>query len=278
MSGRDILRPCIISQIGEKIMAEIVVRDKLPADDYFVTTCSHMHESAEIDACSAKRSKLFDRLAEQGMVIKTGLLDGKQAGMLYMLPVEISPWGPLGSDLMAIPCLFVLRPFWGSGLGKALTESAIADARASGRKGLTMFGFTYPGAEWFMPIAFAQKMGFTITEQKGPAAVLWMPFAPDAQPPRLFTSQYNFQPIPGKVVVDLFFNDFCQTSCIEAQNVRDVCAEFGDRVLLHEHDAGDPATVQKYQLERGIYINGKEIFWGYEAPKEGIREAIEKAL
>jgi GNAT superfamily N-acetyltransferase len=264
--------------MGGNNMAEIVVRDKLPEDDYFVTTCSHMHESAEIDACSAKRSKLFARMQEQGMVIKTGFVDGKPAGMLYMMPIEISPWGPLGADLMAIPCLFVLRPYWGSGLGKALLESAIANARASGRKGLAMFGFTYPGAEWFMPLSFAQKMGFAIAEQKEHAAILWMPFAPDVIPPRLLTSQYKFQPVPGKVVVDLFFNDFCQTSCIEAQNVRDVTAEFGDKVLLHEYDAGDSATISKYQLERGIYINGKEIFWGYEAPKEGIREAIEKTL
>lgn len=259
-------------------MAEIVVRDKLPEDDYFVTTCSHVNESAEIDACGAKRSKLFARLAEQGMVIKTGFVDGKPAGMLYMLPVEISPWGPLGTDLMVIPCLFVLRPHWGNGLGKALLESAITDARASGRKGLAMFGFTFPGAEWFMPLSFAQKMGFTIAEQKGPAAVLWMPFAPDATPPRLFTSQYKFQPVPGKVVVDLFYNNFCLTSCLEAQHVRDVAAEFGDKVLVHEYDAGDTATLRKYQLERGIYINGAEIFWGYEAPKEGIREAIDEAL
>jgi hypothetical protein len=108
--------------------------------------------------------------------------------------------------------------------------------------------------------------------------VLWMSFAPDATPPRLFTSQYKFQPVPGKVVVDLFYNDFCLTSCLEAQNVRDVITEFGDKVLLHEYNAGDAATLQKYQLERGIYINGKEIFWGYEAPKDGIREAIEKAI
>jgi len=259
-------------------MVEIVVRDKLPEDDYFVTTCSHMHESAEIDACSTKRTKLFARMAAQGMVIKTGFVDGKPAGMLYMMPVEISPWGPLGADLMVIPCLFVLRSYQGNGLGKALLECAIANARASERKGLAMFGFTFPGAEWFMPRSFAEKMGFALAEEKGPAAILWMPFAPDAAPPRLFTSQYKFQPMPGKVVVDLFFNDFCQTSCIEAQNVRDVVAEFGDRVILQEYDAGDPATVRKYQLERGIYINGREIFWGYEAPKEGIREAIEKAL
>ncbi len=259
-------------------MAEIIVRDKLPEDDYFVTTCSHINESAEVDACSAKRSKLFARMAAQGMIIKTGMVDGKPAGMLYMLPIEVSPWGPLGSDLMVIPCLFVLRPYWGSGLGRALMESAIAAAHASGRKGLTMFGFTFPGAEWFMPLSFAQKMGFAIAEQKGSAAILWMPFAPDATPPRLFTSQYKFQPMPDKVVIDLFYNDFCLTSCLEAQHVRDVAAEFGDRVLLHEYDAGDPAILHKYQLERGIYINGAEIFWGYDAPKEGIREAIEKAL
>ncbi len=34
----------------------------------------------------------------------------------------------------------------------------------------------------------------------------------------------------------------------------------------------------RYQIPRAIFINGKEIGWGYEAPKEGVRDAITEAL
>jgi len=31
-------------------------------------------------------------------------------------------------------------------------------------------------------------------------------------------------------------------------------------------------------ISRAIFVNGQEIGWGYEAPKDGIRKAIEEAL
>ena len=97
-------------------------------------------------------------------------------------------------------------------------------------------------------------------------------------PPRVLESQYRFEPVPGKVVVDLYWQTFCQTSYIEAQRVRDVAAEFGEAVVLREFSADDRATLLRCQNPRSIYVNGKRIDWGYEAPREGIREAISCAL
>ena len=79
-------------------------------------------------------------------------------------------------------------------------------------------------------------------------------------------------------MVDLFWNTFCQTSDIEAQRVREVAAEFGESVVVHEYCADERSILSRCQIPRGIFINGKEIWWGHEAPKEGIREAISKAL
>ena len=30
-------------------------------------------------------------------------------GFAYVMPLEISPWGPLGHDLMVLPCLVAAR-------------------------------------------------------------------------------------------------------------------------------------------------------------------------
>ena len=79
-------------------------------------------------------------------------------------------------------------------------------------------------------------------------------------------------------MVDLFWHTFCETADIEAQRVREVAAEFGDSVVLNEHCADDREILLRHQRPRGIFINGKEIGWGYEAPKEGVRKAIAKAL
>jgi thiol-disulfide isomerase/thioredoxin len=96
--------------------------------------------------------------------------------------------------------------------------------------------------------------------------------------PKFLEPNYQFKPIADKVVVDLFWNTFCETSNIEAQRVREVVTEFRDLVVLHEYCADNQTTLFRYQTPRGIFINGKEIFWGYEAPKEGIRGAISQAL
>jgi hypothetical protein len=94
----------------------------------------------------------------------------------------------------------------------------------------------------------------------------------------MLESRYEFKPVAGKVVVDLFHTESCLATCTEADRVRVVCAEFGDKVVLREYDSDDPKTLKRYGVWRAIFIDGKEIGWGGAAPKEGIREAIEAAL
>ncbi len=60
--------------------------------------------------------------------------------------------------------------------------------------------------------------------------------------------------------------------------MREVAADFGDAVVLNEHCADDHEVLLKHQLPRAIFVNGQEIGWGYEAPKEGVAEAISRAM
>lgn len=76
----------------------------------------------------------------------------------------------------------------------------------------------------------------------------------------------------------VLWNTFCQTSDIEAQRVREVVAEFGDAVMLREFRADGREIRLCYQVDRGMFVEGREIGWGYEAPRHGIREAIAAAL
>jgi hypothetical protein len=57
-----------------------------------------------------------------------------------------------------------------------------------------------------------------------------------------------------------------------------VVEEYGDDVVLREYSADDREQLLHHQIPRAIFVNGKEIFWGYEAPREGIREAVNNAL
>jgi hypothetical protein len=55
-------------------------------------------------------------------------------------------------------------------------------------------------------------------------------------------------------------------------------AEFGDSVVVREYCGDDKDILLKHQIPRAIYVQGNEIGWGYEAPRDGIRDAIQAAL
>ena len=254
----------------------LVIRNMDPSTEYFVGTCTHINESQEIDACGRRRVAWLRGMYDKGLRVKVATLGGDPAGFLYMIPIEICPWGPFGESLSVIPCLVILERAKGRGVGRALVAAAEEEARGQGRKGIATIAYYHDF--WFMPTAFFEKCGFTEAQRRGKEAVLWKVFTPATDAPlavpRMLERSYHFEPMAGKVVVDLFWNTFCETSDIEAQRVREVAAEFGDSVMLREHCAEDRAILCRYQTDRAIFVNGVEIGWGYEAPKEGIREAI----
>jgi len=257
-------------------MSVIAVRDRRINDEYFVATCTHVNESAEIDASSGRRSAWFKKMHRRGLRIKVATSDGERVGFIYVMPIEVCPWGPLGRDLAAFPCLVAHSKVKGQGVGRALVAAAEAEAIKQEKKGLVTYGYYHD--RWFMPAAYFEKLGFAVAARRGDAAILWKTFDSSAEAPSFWEDKYRLEPVPGKVAVDLIFNTFCLTSDVEAQRVREVAAAFGDAVALREYDASDPATLRRYGRSRGIFVDGEEIFWGYEAPREGIRDAISKAL
>jgi GNAT superfamily N-acetyltransferase len=257
-------------------MSVTKIHDMEADDEYFVATCTHVNESAEIDASSRRRSAWFKKMYGRGLRIKVATLNGERVGFIYVMPIEVCPWGPLGRDLAAFPCLVAHGKVKGRGVGRALVAAAEAEAQKQQKKGIVTYGYYHDF--WFMPAAYFEKLGFAVAARRGDVAILWKPFGSSAEAPSFLESAPRPEPVPGKVTVDLFFNTFCETSDIEAQRVREVAAEFGDAVTLRAYDAGDPATLQRYGRSRGIFVDGEEIFWGHEAPREGVRGAILKAL
>ena len=259
-------------------MSSIDVRDMLAEDEYFVSTCTHEGESEEIDASARRRLAWLHSREPDGLRVKVVLVDGKRVGFLYAMPIEICPWGPLGEDLLVFPCLFVLNEAQKKGAGRALMEAVEDEALRQGKTGVVTNGYDWEGASWFMPSSFFTAQGYELVERRGPVSVMWKPLEPDAVPPRMLKSDYEFEPAPGKVVVDLFWHTFCETCDIEAVRVKEVAAEFGGRVVLREYCGDDRDILLKHQIPRAIYVQGNEIGWGYEAPRDGIREAITAAL
>lgn len=257
-------------------MFSLEVRNMTAADEYFVGCCSHIEESQEIDAAARRRIGWMKRKFDDGLRVKVAILDGMRAGFLYLMPIEISPWGPLGRDLMVISCLFVTMDKQRRGVGRSLVRAAEEETKEQKAKGIATTAYYHDF--WFMPATFFEKMGFRVANRKGPTAILWRAYDSSAELPRFLERNYQYQPVEGKVVIDLFWSSVCSTSDIEAQRVREVVAEFGDVVMLNEYASDETEILNKYQMPRGIFINGDEIYWGYGAPKEGIRAAVARVL
>ncbi|RLG31134.1 hypothetical protein DRN97_09735 [Methanosarcinales archaeon] len=54
--------------------------------------------------------------------------------------------------------------------------------------------------------------------------------------------------------------------------------ESKSKVILNEYCADKRSIFLRYQIPRGIFVNGKEVWFGHEVPKDGIRKATLKAL
>jgi GNAT superfamily N-acetyltransferase len=257
-------------------MGRITVREAGPEDTYFVSTCSHVNESEEIDACGRRRAEWLARMSASGVRTQVAVIDGNQVGFAYTMPIEVCPWGPVGSDLTVLPCLWVLPEHSRQGAGSALVAAAEGEALRQATKALVTTA--YEQYDWFMPVSFFASRGFEEARRRGGTVIMWKVFDDAAERPEFLEPSYQFEPVSGKVVVDLFWQTFCQTSDIEAARVREVAAEFGDRVVLREHCVDDRRDLMVHQIPRAIYVDGTEIGWGYEAPRDGIRAAIGRAL
>ena len=253
----------------------IMVRDMQKGDEEFVGSCTHVGETTEWTASCQRRVPWLREQYRRGLRAKVALLDGVHAGFLYVMPIEIAPWGPVGRDLMTIQCLTIKEETKSKGVGRRLVAAATDETEKQGKKAVTVVAFYHDF--WFMPAPFFEKCGFDVVQHKDRAAILWKVLDPSAKPPTFPDRHYEFVPARGKVAIDLFWSRSCLTTDTEAQRVREVAQEFGDAVLLRECCSDDAEVRSTTGIGRAIFVNGEEVGWGYEAPRDGLREKIREA-
>ncbi|MFW9878331.1 MAG: hypothetical protein ACFFG0_35055 [Candidatus Thorarchaeota archaeon] len=254
----------------------LLIRDMTKDDEYYVGTCTHVNQhNEECEMSALRRIAWLKRMEKQGLRTKVALLDNVHAGFIHVMPIEINPWQIQGKDLMVFPCLVSQSKFSLKGIGKKLIDAAEKETLKQERKGIATIGHFWD--YWFMPAKYFTKLGYKVAAKRAEEAILWKKFDPSVEPPQFREINYKFQPIKGKIVVDLFWNTFCQTSDVEAQRVRDVVLEYKDEVVFNEFSADNISNLQKYGLSRRIYVNGKLIEAGSEIEKEKLRKEIEEA-
>jgi len=209
--------------------------------------------------------------------------EGSEAvGFIEYMPIELSIFHA-GSDLYVVNCLVAPHtPPWGEatheripGCGSALVRAMMEDVRGSCKGIVTPLGFAYTEDM----SGFFARFGFEQFENQG-LKMLIKRFQPVELPLPVPRKKRCHSPrVPGKVVVDVFWCSKCPASPYTLLNVRDVCGELGDRVVLNEFRIDDRAALAEHGAPSGAFVNG-EYPWSTYGPldKKEIRDVLRKAL
>ena len=148
------------------------------------TLCCIVRTRTKHPGVEAKRAWLAERLPEGHVFCK---LRGNGCAFVEYAPLETA-WVPvLGENYLYLYCLWVQGAPRGQGVGKALMESCLQDARAKGKAGVCMLGAEKQKA-WLSDQRFAEKFGFQTVDTAGEYRLLAVRF--DERPAPCFAPAY----------------------------------------------------------------------------------------
>lgn len=209
------------------------------------------------------RHEWYQANREKGLRARLLILDdGRIGGLCQYIPIEHSHL--IGEDLLAILCMCVHGYRHGvgnqqsKGYGKSMLKSIEDDAAISGKKGVAAWGVDWE-INW-MPVSFFEHMGYTRVDQEDRVVVLWRPFHPDAEPPRLLRLASRPPKGTDKVNVTVGANAWC--GCEKLVCAREAVEGLNEMVEYHEVDT---QTILHLGQVGGIFLDG-EPFKPYEPP------------
>jgi GNAT superfamily N-acetyltransferase len=247
------------------------------------TYCQCLEEwSDEIREAGNHKRDWFAKAKGRGLRVKLALDEkGTVGGMIQYLPIEQSPVN--GSGLYFILCIWVhghkqgRGNFQKKGMGTALLQAAETDAQELGAKGMVAWGVIMP---FWMKASWFRKHGYLRADRQGMMALMWKPFASDAQAPVWIKAKKKPQPKTGKVVVTGFLSGWCPAMSMVHERARRAAAEFGDRVEFREISTFDRDTFLEWGIADALFVDGKEIRNGpppkYEKIKKKIKQQVKK--
>ncbi len=237
--------------------------------------------SSEMQEAGDHKARWYESVRERGLRVKLAEdEDGRIAGMVQYLPIELSP--AEGRNLYFVLCIWVHGHKQGPGnrqgrgLGRALLAAAEDDVRALGAAGLAAWGLRIPvwmRASWF------RRQGYRVADRQGMMALVWKPFTDDAQPPRWLAPALAPAPAGAdRVQVTAFVNGWCPAQNVALERARRAAADLGDRVALEIIDTREPVAARAWGRLDEILVDGKRLRNGPPMSYEAIRRRMARAL
>lgn len=122
----------------------------------------------------------------------TLLADGLVVGLLEYVPIEETLYPVEGRGYLFVDCLWVMRPYVGRGIGRALMDGVIRHARGNDSGVATVaWRGAVPADDWsYMPAAFFRSFGFDAVDEEGDRVLMAVSYGargkPALVPPRPF--------------------------------------------------------------------------------------------
>ncbi|NHJ21969.1 MAG: GNAT family N-acetyltransferase [Candidatus Lokiarchaeota archaeon] len=180
-------------------------------------------------------------------------------GLLECVPIECAIEPIKGENSLFINCIWILPPFWGKGVGKALIEYLITRAKDIG--GVSTIA--YEGDKWcgtsinYMPFEFFKKFGLKEIERDGSRVLLHLDLGAE-NPPKLIYPQYeNLQNERDNCLV-AFYNSQCPWSKLMIDDLNKNIEE-NPNLQFKAIKTDNREIIQKYGISRGLIIEGKPI-------------------
>jgi len=218
-----------------------------------------------------KRREFLEKWLDKGILAKIAFRNNEPMGFIEYSPVEIAPSEIEGKDLMVIHCIDVREEK--QGIGSALLKACLEDSRARGKKGVAVVATIWE----HMPGSFFEKQGFINVTKSGSINIYFKRFV-KSEEPRWLKINYKPELIKGKLVVDIFYSDWCPAEYGRAETVRVIAREFRNKVILKDYDTNTREEIEKFGIANGIYLNGKLTFWGRPPGEDEVRATFKEEL
>lgn len=229
------------------------------------------------------RKRWLQGMAGKGLRVAVATrADGEKQGLVEYVPIEWAAEPVEGDGALFINCLWVLPRYWGTGVGGALLEYAIARASSNGN-GIAVIG--YERDRWFgyfryMPVEFFRRFGFTEVDRDGSRVLLYLEPAAERRGSRLPSlmrpcARERVEGEGGRHLVEILYSSQCPWSGWMIDGATRGLRRLDVEVRLVNTDERTAAAA--YGLTRGVYVDGRPLVRRLASGREVVR-AVQRYL
>lgn len=198
-------------------------------------------------------------------------------GLIEYIPIEHALEPVIGKNSLFINCMWVLPPFWNSGVGTALVESFLPKAKNYGGASV----IAYDGDRWFgtsiiyMPSSFFNNFGFKEVGRDGSRVLMYLNLGSNLKPKLIYPKTKDFKKT-DKYNFEIFSNNQCPWSRYMINTMKKELVKYSN-IKVNVVDTNKRELIQKFGLSRGTCLNGTPLITRM-ASWEEIKPKIEKYL